>query len=310
MTIRSTPIRLGLVGVGKIARDQHLPAIAGDPRFELIATASAQGHVEGVPGYGSIEEMLAAGHELDAVVIATPPIVRGAIADAAIGAGLDIMLEKPPAAGLAEVAAMEARAAAAGTVLFASWHAREAAGVEPAREWLADRGIRRVRINWREDIRRWHPGQDWILASGGFGVFDPAINAFSIATKILPDPIVVESADLAIPSNREAPVSASLRMRSGSAEVSAELDFLHQGEPCWDIEVDTDRGRLSLHRGGKLLDIDGSLAGGLGDEYPRLYARFASLIDVRQSDVDVAPLRLVADAFSLAARRDVPEFHW
>ena len=145
MTIRSGPIRLGLIGVGKIARDQHLPAIAGDPRFELIATASAQGQVEGVPGYGSIEKMLAASHELDAVVIATPPTVRGAIADAAIGAGLDIMLEKPPAAGLAEVAAMEARAAAAGTVLFASWHSREAAGVEPAREWLADREIRQVR---------------------------------------------------------------------------------------------------------------------------------------------------------------------
>jgi len=32
-------------------------------------------------------------------------------------------------------------------------------------------------------------------------------------------------------------------------------------------------------------------------EYPDLYRRFAQLIDLRQSEVDVAPLRLIADAF-------------
>lgn len=309
MTINK-PIRLGLVGIGKIARDQHLPAITVDPRFELAATASPHGRIEGVTGYSSIEEMLAAGHELDAVSICTPPAGRGMIAAPAIDAGLDVMLEKPPAAGLAEVAAMEARAAAAGITLFASWHSREAAGVEPAREWLADRAIRRVAISWREDIRRWHPGQDWILAAGGFGVFDPAINALSIATRILPEPIVVESAELAIPSNRQAPLSASARMRSGNAEVGVELDFLYLGEPCWDIGVDTDKGRLTLRHGGRLLEVDGSASDATNQEYPRLYARFASLIEARQSDVDVAPLRLVADAFLLASRRELPEFHW
>ena len=310
MINRSHPIRLGLVGIGKIARDQHLPAIAGDPRFELVATASPHGRVDGVPGYASIEDMLAAHHDLDAVSIATPPVGRGAIAAAAIDAGLDIMVEKPPAAGLAEAAAMAAHAAAAGTVLFASWHSREAAGVAAAREWLAERKILEVTINWREDIRHWHPGQDWILGPGGFGVFDPAINAFAIVTQILPGPVVVESAELAIPSNREAPLAASVRMRSSLAEVTADLDFHHQGEPCWDIEVDTDGGQLFLRNGGRLLEFEGSTIDGTDEEYPRLYARFAALIEARQSDVDFAPLRLVADAFLLASRRSLPEFHW
>jgi D-galactose 1-dehydrogenase/L-arabinose 1- dehydrogenase len=310
MTNRSTPVRLGLVGVGKIARDQHLPAIAGDPRFELVATASPHGRVDGIPGYSSIEEMLAGGHELDAVSIATPPAGRSAIAAPAIDAGLDIMLEKPPAAGLSEVEAMKAKAATAGTILFASWHSREAAGVATARNWLADRNIRRVVVTWQEDIRRWHPGQDWILAPGGFGVFDPAVNAFSILTAILPEPICVEAAELAIPSNREAPTSASVRMRSGSAEVSVDLDFLHQGEPCWNIEVDTDGGSLLLRQGGTLLEVDGSAVAGPNTEYLRLYAHFAGLIAARKSDVDVAPLRLVADAFLVASRRSLPEFHW
>jgi len=310
MTNGSTPVRLGLVGIGKIARDQHLPAIAGDPRFELVATASPHGRIEGVSGYGSIEEMLVAGHELDAVSIATPPVGRSSVAAAAIDAGLDVMLEKPPAAGLAEIAALEERAAAAGTVLFATWHSREAAGIAAAREWLAERTVRRVAINWLEDIRRWHPGQDWILAPGGFGVFDPGINALSIVTQILPEPLMVEAAEFAIPSNREAPLSATVRMRSGSAEVTAEFDFLHQGEPRWDIDVDTDKGRLSLREGGKLVDLGGSTISGPDAEYPRLYARFAALIDTRQSDVDVAPLRLVEDAFFLASNRSMPEFNW
>ncbi len=34
------PIRLGLVGYGKIAQDQHVPAINADPGFRLVAVAT------------------------------------------------------------------------------------------------------------------------------------------------------------------------------------------------------------------------------------------------------------------------------
>lgn len=308
--INPRPLRLGLIGIGKIARDQHLPAIAGNSRFELVATASPHGRVEGIPGHSSIEELLGSGHGLDAVSIATPPAGRSPIAAAAIDAGLHVMLEKPPAATLSEIAALKARAEMAGVTLFASWHSREAAGVAAARDWLAEGEILRAEINWKEDIRRWHPGQDWILALGGFGVFDPGINALSILTTILPNAICVDAAELAIPENREAPLSASARMRSGAAEISVTLDFLHLGEPRWDIEVETDRGWLRLRNGGKLLDINGSTVAGTEEEYPRLYARFAELIDAGQSEADEGPLRLVADIFMLASRRSLPEFRW
>jgi len=45
----SHTLKLGLVGIGKIARDQHLPAIAADAGFELVACASRHAEVEGVP---------------------------------------------------------------------------------------------------------------------------------------------------------------------------------------------------------------------------------------------------------------------
>lgn len=35
--------RIGVIGLGKIAQDQHLPVIAGHPGMELVATASTRG---------------------------------------------------------------------------------------------------------------------------------------------------------------------------------------------------------------------------------------------------------------------------
>lgn len=308
--VRLAPIKLAIVGVGKIARDQHLPAIAADPRFELVAAVSRNATVDGVANYHDIGELLAAGHELDAVSICTPPVGRATIAMAAIDAGLHVMLEKPPAATLSEIARIEAHAAAAGRTLFATWHSREAAGVAAARTWLAERTIERVTIDWREDIRRWHPGQDWILEAGGFGVFDPGINALSIATEIVRGVWVVDSADLRVPEGRMSPLAADLRMTCGDVPATAAFDFLHEGLQQWDIVVDTDAGPLTLRMGGSVLEIDGQVTEAPDAEYPRLYAKFAELVRAGASDVDVTPLRLVADAFLVGRRETVPAFAW
>jgi D-galactose 1-dehydrogenase/L-arabinose 1- dehydrogenase len=305
------PIALGIVGVGKIARDQHLPAIAADDRFRLAAAASRNAGVDGVPSYREIGEMIAATPGLQAVSICTPPAGRHAIAAAAIDAGLDVMLEKPPSAGLSEIADLAARAAAKGVVLFATWHSREAGGVAPAREWLASRRVLSATITWKEDIRRWHPGQEWILGPGGFGVFDPGINALSILTAILPEPPLLENATLDVPANRVSPIAAELTMRSGGALVAASLDFLQTGQQSWDIAVETDDGTLELAMGGSVLTLPGEPRREMpNEEYPRLYARFAGLVASRRSDVDVRPLQLVADAFLAGDRRTVEAFRF
>ncbi|UZK64667.1 Gfo/Idh/MocA family protein [Sphingomonas sp. M1-B02] len=302
-------IRLGLVGIGKIARDQHLPALAADDRFELVATASRNARLDDVPGYGDVAEMIAAVPDLDAVSLCTPPDGRYEQAAAAIDAGLHVMLEKPPTATLSEIFALAERARDKGVVLFTTWHSREAAGVDPARDWLRDKRIDAVRIAWREDIRRWHPGQEWILAAGGFGVFDPGINALSIATKILPDPLLLDSAWMDVPEGRAAPLAAGMAMRSGAAKVEVALDFLQTGPQTWDIEVDTDAGMLKLGMGGSILQLPGEAERKQPDrEYPRLYARFAELVARGESDVDVRPLQIVADAFMLAERRVTEAF--
>ena len=307
--IGTRAIRLGLVGIGKIARDQHLPALAADGRFELTATASRHATLEGVPGYRDISTMIASGHDLDAVSLCTPPDGRYEQALAAIDAGLHVMLEKPPATTLTEIASLADHAKAKGVVLYTTWHSREAAGVEPAKAWLLGKRILAVRITWKEDIRRWHPGQEWILAAGGFGVFDPGINALSIATTILPAPLFVEAASVEVPAGRASPLAVELQLRCGDAQGRASFDFLQTGPQTWDIEVDTDAGTLRIGMGGSILHLPGEPERTEPDrEYPRLYARFAELVARGESDVDVSPMRLVADAFLLAERRETAPF--
>ena len=297
------PIRVAIIGLGKIARDQHLPAIAGNPDFVLAATVSPRAAgLDDVPHFPSLEALIASGVAVDAVALCTPPQVRYDIAVQALSAGLHVFLEKPPGATLAEVVALEAEAAASGATLFASWHSRYAAGVEPARAFLADRRIDRVTITWREDVRVWHPGQAWIWEAGGLGVFDPGINALSIATRILPRPFFVETAELDVPSNRAAPIAARVSFRdTAGAEIAMDLDFRQEGPQHWDIEVETDDGTLLLSKGGSVLTIDGNEAlahdADLHGEYPGLYHRFGAIVRAGVSDVDVSPLRAVADVF-------------
>jgi D-galactose 1-dehydrogenase len=303
------PIRLALVGIGKIARDQHVPALRANPAYDLTATASRSGSVEGVPAFYDIDALVAQGPKLDAVSLCTPAAGRHAIAAAAIRAGLHVMLEKPPTATLAEVADLARLAKDAGVTLFTTWHSRAAPGVAPARAWLAERRIDAVRIVWKEDIRRWHPGQEWILGTGGFGVFDPGINALSIVTAILPQPVLLRSATMDVPEGRASPIAATLTGQSGTAPVTADFDFLQTGPQSWDIEVDTDAGCLRLALGGSQLTLPGEATRADTDaEYPTLYARFAELVASGLSDVDATPLQLVADAYLIAERRTVAPF--
>ncbi|MBB4087747.1 Gfo/Idh/MocA family protein [Sphingomonas carotinifaciens] len=310
----TAPIRLALVGIGKIARDQHVPAIAANPDITLVACVSRSGEtVDDLPSVPDLAALAASGIDVDAVALCTPPQVRYSAAAEAIANGWHVFLEKPPGATLAEVAALADAADAAGISLFASWHSRYAPGVAPARDWLAARTIGRVTITWREDVRVWHPGQAWIWEAGGFGVFDPGINALSIATHILPCPFLIERAVLDFPANRDAPIAARVDFRdTAGAPVAMDLDWRQEGPQSWDIVVETDQGTLRLAKGGAELTFpDGSTPmshEGLHGEYPGLYARFAEIVQAGTSDVDVAPLRHVADAFLRGRRVTVEAF--
>lgn len=290
-------IPITVVGIGKIARDQHLPAISANPAFQLVAAVSRHGQVAGVPNFTDFDDYLARSPK-SAIALCTPPDVRMDYCLKAIAAGRDLLIEKPPAATLGEIETIIAAARTAGTTLFATWHSRFAPGVAVAREWLATKPITAVKITWREDVRRWHPGQDWVWQPGGFGVFDPGINALSILTEILPGPMHIAAAALEIPTNAFTPIAARLSMIArNTIPVTADFDWRQEGPQTWEIAVTSESSHLNLTMGGAALTIDGrEIDVGPESEYPEIYRRFAHLIATRSSDVDVAPLRLVADA--------------
>ncbi|MBZ9993494.1 Gfo/Idh/MocA family protein [Mesorhizobium sp. BH1-1-4] len=309
MSPSTSPIRIGIVGVGKIVRDQHLPALAKNQGYQLIAAASRHGKVDDIANFPDIETMLGAVPELDAVSLCMPPQFRYDAARKALEAGKHVFLEKPPGATVSEVEDLKALATRQGVSLFASWHSRYAPAVEAARAFLASTRIKSAAIVWKEDVRRWHPNQDWIWQPGGFGVFDPGINALSIATYILPA-MYITSAVLDFPENRDAPIAAQVAFRAASgSDVTMDLDWLQTGPQSWDILADTDAGKMVLSGGGSKLAVDGRVVHEEPEaEYPMLYRRFAEIVRAGVSDVDLAPLQHVADAFMLGKRNVVEAF--
>lgn len=307
-----TALRIAIVGFGKIAQDQHRPALDALPGLTLAAVASPGADVAGVPCFSSLDALLASDVAFDAVAICTPPQIRSAQASVALAAGKHVLLEKPPAATLSELAALTLLARDRGLSLFTSWHARFAAAVIPAKAILCHHRPLAVRVEWREDVRVWHPGQDWIFEPGGLGVFDPGINALSILTHILPQPLLMRTATLQVPANREAPIAAELTLAdSNGLPVKASFDFLHTGPQLWTISIKTQSGMLEIGAGGATLSHDGKvLIDEPDEEYRALYKRFAGLVASGASEVDPAPLNLVADAFLMGRQQRVEAFSW
>ena len=305
------PIRLGLVGYGKIAQDQHLPAILANPAFQLVAVATQGKPCDGVENFQSLGELLEKGPHVDAIAFCTPPQGRFALVQQALAAGKHVLVEKPPCATLGEAMVLVEQIREQGVSGLFAWHSRYAQGIQAARDWLASRTLQSVKIDWKEDVRKWHPGQAWIWQPGGLGVFDPGINALSIVTHLLPLPLFVESAELRVPSNCQSPIAAGINMSDARhLDVHAEFDFDHGHDELWSIEIRCTEGLLRLDNGGALLSIDGvRQAVSQEGEYAAVYRHFQQLIADKASDVDLQPLRLVADSFFVGSRASVEPFY-
>ena len=301
------PIRIGIIGFGKIAADQHVPSITRHPRLELAASSSRSGQGVG-EAFADWRRLIAEVEGLQAVAITTPPGPRYEIARACVEAGLHCLLEKPPTAGLSEIADLACLAEAEQVSLYTTWHARHHPAVAAAAQMLAGKRVASMEITWHEDVHKWHPGQQWIWQAGGFGVFDPGINALSIATRIFPGSLFVRSAELIVPENAETPIAAAIELASPEADgpLRCSLDWRRSEGEEWTIRLSTVEGtNIELSEGGSRLSIDGerqAIDDGDG-EYPDIYRAFVDLIDERRSDVDVAPLRLVADCLLNGRRR-------
>lgn len=304
-------IRLGLVGLGKIARDEHLPAIAAHDGLELVAVASRNATAAGVANYPDLQTMLAAEAEIDAIILCQPPQVRFETAQLALNAGKHVFLEKPPGSTISEVEILRDQARAHNITLFASWHSRWSPPVAAAKSWCAAHEVTRIHVEWKEDVRLWHPGQDWIWAAGGFGIFDPGINALSILTEAAQQRFRVLDALLDFPANRAAPIAARLDcVAENGASALIEFDWRQTGPQIWKITFEAEDAKHVFQQGGETANMvaDGEESG-LSQEYKAMFRHFHTLIQTGKSDVDLSPLQLVSDAFLRGSRINSEPFY-
>jgi D-galactose 1-dehydrogenase len=308
--------KIAVIGVGKIAIDQHLPVIDKSDDFKLAATVSTRmiAHRD-LPVFRTPAELYKAMPDVDLVAICTPPGIRHAFVREALDAGKHVLMEKPPTPTISELDDLVAYGKKKKRVLFQTWHSRYNEAVDATRKILKRDGVKSIRIDWRESVRKWHPGQDWVWEPGGFGVFDPGINALSIFTKILPFPVFVDSAKLKFPANRQTPIDVEIRFKSAEhnqPDLSAGFNWLEESGEIWTLSILTNRGdELKLEKGGTVLRVNGApVIENPSEEYEQIYQHFARLLKKGKSDVSDAPLRLVADAFLLGARETVDDFHW
>jgi len=113
----TTPVRIGLVGAGRLAEVGYLPAAVATRGVVLAAVAEPDpvrrdrvaALSGGVPAFVSAQALLH-GADVDALVLATPAAAHLHDARAAAAARVPVLVEKPPApdrAGAAALAALE-----------------------------------------------------------------------------------------------------------------------------------------------------------------------------------------------------------
>lgn len=247
----SAPIRLGIVGCGRIVERGYLPALRqlGGVRLAGVADpdlsrAELLGRAGGVPAYDSAAALIAAGN-LDAVVVASPADCHLEAATLASAAGLPSLIEKPPADDLEATLALATLDPAPALAFNRRFlHGRELLPLVPATGWL-ELGLE---MRFRRDGWGAHVSRDEALLDAGTHLIDLAI--FLAAS----EPIAVREAVVA-------PERASLELElgRGRARIRCATDRPYAER----VEVRDRAGRsLGLARTDRLRALVGRLRGG------------------------------------------------
>ncbi len=167
-------IRMALIGCGKIADVEHLPAFSSMPEVTLAALAdidakhlAAAGDKYNVAArYKDYREMLKR-EEIDAVSICTPNYLHARMTVDCCRAGKHVIVEKPAATSVAEVKRMKAAGEEAGVIIMVEQYHRFIGVNEKARDIVRSGMLGKV-IGFRArvgaaDPERWSPTSKWFF---------------------------------------------------------------------------------------------------------------------------------------------------
>jgi len=150
-------IRVGIVGIG-FGQQVHVPAFRSDPRYQVVGiaastqeracTAAKRLGIE--KAFGGWREMVH-NDSVDAISIATPPVLQSEIAMDVLQLGKAIFCEKPLAASKQDALALTLAAERAGVANMVDFEFPEVSEWRQAKEIVESGGIgplRHVAVNW------------------------------------------------------------------------------------------------------------------------------------------------------------------
>lgn len=258
------PLRIGVIGAGRIVTRAHLPVLSGLADAAVVALCEPdQDRARSVADhYGiatttrTVDELL--DHQLDAVLVACPSGMHAAASSLALSSGRHVLCEKPMATTVADAATMVDAAAESGTSLVVCYPNRFRPEVLALRRCI-ERGdvgeVRSVRTGWLR--RRGIPGiGSWFTnrrAAGGGALVDLSSHLIDIALWLTGwrDPSAARcELNLALSSDGHAewyvpPAGSATYDSDVESAANGLLVFAPSGEifveVSWDADIDDDK---------------------------------------------------------------------
>ncbi len=198
MSVRSKapPVRVALIGAGKVSDYHHVPALRLDPRAKLVAACDADAVLlEQRRGQWEIDKVttryedLCRDPDIDAIVIATPNASHREIAVAAAQAGKHVMCEKPLSLDASQVREMYRAAERAGIVHMTAFTYRFAPSMRYLKHLVSSGALGMPRhfrsqrfLDWPETSWGW---RQYKALAGGGDLFDMTIHRLDFAIDLL-----------------------------------------------------------------------------------------------------------------------------
>ena len=188
-----------VVGIGDITTKRVIPAILAEPRSRLYGIVSRdpeKGRRHAARVWTALDDALA-DPDVHAVYIATPVALHAPQTIAALGAGKQVLCEKPVAMNYAEACRMTGAAREAGRTLGIAFYRRMYPKLQRARQLLAEGAIGQpvlAEINCHDWFTNADGRRSWFLdpaMAGGGPLYDIASHRIDVLNFLFGRPVAV-----------------------------------------------------------------------------------------------------------------------